>query len=439
MAGSKKKKTAATAAAAALAAALLIGGTYSYLTANSDLVVNTFNINDVAVDLTESTGEELDYTYDIVPGTSQTKDPYVTVEATTDVYVYVVVTDNTDGLVSYSIADGWEVLYDTDEYAENVTVYYRALTVSEIEALDEAGIQVLTDDTVSYASTITNSDMTTTDADGNTVLKDGITLSFVAYAIQQEPFSTDYSDELSAAQAAFAYANGTSVSVSTASALTAALESDDVTYVTATADIDLTDVIDTSSTSTGTEAAITISSDKTLDLGDYTLAYDTDSIDSSVLEDGTLTQTMVLLSIEEGATLTINSGTYNCDLDYNNSYGIEVVSGDLVINGGTFYGGLTAVQVDDGTATINGGTFIMIDDIRSVQSYYNSYSKYLLNIYDPYVGSSTITITGGTFDGFDPSKDMNGDGAFLASGYTVTSEADEAYSYATWYTVSASE
>ena len=80
----KKKKLLTTGLAVALAALLLIGGgTFAYLQSTSDDVANNFKTNQVQVDLKE-TG---DGQYNIIPGTSETKDPKVTVENTVeDVY-----------------------------------------------------------------------------------------------------------------------------------------------------------------------------------------------------------------------------------------------------------------------------------------------------------------------------------------------------------------
>ena len=95
----KKKKTLTTALAVAVAALLLIGGgTFAYFQSQSIDVINMFNANKVTVNLTETTGSN----YDIIPGTSETKDPKVTVDNSIDAYVYVTVTDNTDGMVTVS-------------------------------------------------------------------------------------------------------------------------------------------------------------------------------------------------------------------------------------------------------------------------------------------------------------------------------------------------
>lgn len=169
---SKKRKALTTALAVILAIALVFGGsTFAYLQASSDDVVNEFKTNQVTVDLKETTGNE----YNIIPGTSQEKDPTVTVSTTVPAYVYVEVTDTTDNLVEYAIAAGWMQLDGYDN------VYYR-------EADANAAFPVLENNRVSYSSFLTNSDMLIQNEDGTYSLKDGITLSFNASAIQKEPF-----------------------------------------------------------------------------------------------------------------------------------------------------------------------------------------------------------------------------------------------------------
>ena len=67
---------------------------------------DSFKTNNVLVDLTE-TG---DHQYNIIPGTEEIKDPKVTVNNTVDSYVYAIVTDNLEGLVNYTIENGWNLL-----------------------------------------------------------------------------------------------------------------------------------------------------------------------------------------------------------------------------------------------------------------------------------------------------------------------------------------
>ncbi len=113
----------------------------------------------------------------------------------------------------------------------------------------------------------------------------------------------------------------------------------------------------------------------------------------------------------------INTGT-------NGGYAINVRNGaKLTINGGTYYGGGTAVQVQKGTLIINDGTFSCEPYSDPTYGY-----KYLINCIDAAWkdGTAKISIKGGTFVKFDPSDSAseNPHGKFLAEGYGVKQDGD---------------
>ena len=174
MTNTKNKKILTSATAIIMAVLMLFGGTFAYLQSQTDDLVNNFNPKIFNVDIKETTGSE----YDIIPGTSQDKDPTVYISTTVPAYVFVEVTDNTQGLVEYAIADGWYPL------EKHPNVYYREIDGSA----DKQIFEVLKDNKVSYSSTITNKDMLVDNGDGTFSLKDGITLSFKALAIQKDGF-----------------------------------------------------------------------------------------------------------------------------------------------------------------------------------------------------------------------------------------------------------
>lgn len=194
---SKKSRILAVALAVSLAAAMAIsGGTLSYLSdATETDVVNTFEPNYVDVDLNETTGED----YNIIPGTSEEKDPTVTVKTTVDTYVFVTVKDTTDGLVTWEVAEGWTKLDVTTE--DNTTVYYRLIDESSELAKDEYGNQIndtykyaiLKGDSVSYSAGLTNEDMREEGEDGTQTLKKDLELTFSAFAIQKNAFASPIS------------------------------------------------------------------------------------------------------------------------------------------------------------------------------------------------------------------------------------------------------
>lgn len=167
-----KKNIAITGVAVSLAAVMLIGGgTFAYLKGETDPITNSFRTNQVLVNLEETTGNE----YNIIPGTTQRKDPKVTVNNTVDAYVFVEITDETDNLVDYAIADGWIPLDGVPN------VYYRLVSAAQ----DVKEFSVLANDEVRYSKALENHDMT----DGSGYLKRDINLTFNAVAIQAEPFA----------------------------------------------------------------------------------------------------------------------------------------------------------------------------------------------------------------------------------------------------------
>lgn len=167
-----KKNIAITGVAVSLAAVMLIGGgTFAYLKGETDPITNSFRTNQVQVSLEETTGNE----YNIIPGTTQRKDPKVTVNNTVDAYVFVEVADATEGLVRYAIADGWIPLDGVPN------VYYRFVSAAQ----DVKEFSVLKNDEVRYSKALENDDMT----DGSGSLKTDINLTFNAVAIQAEPFA----------------------------------------------------------------------------------------------------------------------------------------------------------------------------------------------------------------------------------------------------------
>ena len=134
------------------------------------------------------------------------------------------------------------------------------------------------------------------------------------------------------------------------------------------------------------------------------------------------------------ADTTINAGENGgIDTGTNGGYGINVRNGaTLTINGGSYYGGGTAVQVQKGTLIINGGTFACEPYGNPVYGY-----KFLINCIDSAWkdGSAKIEIYGGTFINFDPSDSAseNPHGNFVAKGYKVETKTQDNGDI--WYTV----
>ncbi len=393
-----KKNLLVSAASVVTAATLLLGGaTYAYLQDETEDKVNTFNPNKVLVDLTE-TGEGK---YDIIPGKTDTKDPKVIVDNTVDAYVYVEVTDNTDGLVTWKPTSDWTLLEGTDN------VYYREVAAKATPDAAPQEIYFLEGNQVSYDKAITNDKMI--NADGS--LKEGFTLEFRAFAIQKDPFNdpvkayyqSEANDEASFKEA-----------------------------VNKGGNIMLTDNVaiapDTTITDTGLLPQIAVTKDITLDLSGKTLG-----VDPAVTETS-LAYTPAMFSVAEGATLTIDgNGTINAEAGNNNSYGIDVQGGTVVVNSGNVYGAPSAIQVETGSLVINGGFFDLAPTVKGIVP---GYAKYVINCIDSNFknGTATIEIKGGTFVNFDPSANPEGaNTTYVADGYKVVAEAQT--NGETWYTV----
>ena len=147
-------------------AALVIGGTYAYLTSTSDEVKNRFSLDDnILVTLTETTSPD----YKVVPGTDGPKDPKVKVTSSLDTYAFVEITEqNTDGVLTYVVESGWTPVAGTDN------IYSRI-----VPANSTTEYSVLEGDHVTYDSDITKENM-----------PENVTLTFLAYAIQKDPFTS---------------------------------------------------------------------------------------------------------------------------------------------------------------------------------------------------------------------------------------------------------
>ena len=163
------------------------------------------------------------------------------------------------------------------------------------------------------------------------------------------------------------------------------------------------------------EARIIIEKAITLNLNDKTIRTPNDM--------GNNNENFCALIID--ADVTINATAEGgIDTGTNGGYAINVRNGaKLTINGGTYYGGGTAVQVQKGTLIINDGTFACEPYSNPTYGY-----KFLINCIDAAWkdGTAKISIKGGTFVKFDPSDSAseNPHGKFLAEGYGVKQDGD---------------
>ena len=166
-----KKKTLALVLALTLLVAGVVGGTLAWLTDRTAEVKNTFTVGDINIDLTETTAN-----YKMVPGNTIAKDPTVTVKANSEAcWLFVKVTEsaNLGDYITYNIADGWTALAGVDG------VYYR-----EVGAVtNDVDFLVLKDNIVTVKDTVTKAML-------ETAKTNAPTLTFKAYAIQKDNFTT---------------------------------------------------------------------------------------------------------------------------------------------------------------------------------------------------------------------------------------------------------
>lgn len=393
----------------ALIGVMTMAGTFAYLQDGSEEVVNTFNGNSVDVALTETDAsgnkevtERSDF--NIIPGTSEKKDPKVTVTATLDSYVFVEVTgtavDSEKTLVGYEIAEGWEKL----EGYENV--YYRKVQAEKNGEDGSQTFHVLKDDKVSYPATLTNEDMP---EEGKTV-----TLSFQASAIQADGFA----DALAAYKM-----QGATYTDSAIDAKAALAKGDSIVL---TGDINFNNYKEETKSSSlyvNGKKAVTIElNGKTITGRSKSKYFNTIKAalkgtvitingDGKVIGGSATTSNSSsnnALEAANGGKIIVNGGTYTVGPDKNGNGNAVVFSngGDIVINGGFFY-----------TDTPYDGKY------------------WLLNKQDGSNGS--IICYGGTFVNCDPSKtgtEPAGESDnFVAEGYKVVSEEKDNGDI--WYTV----
>lgn len=364
-----KKKFLTGALAIGLAAALAIGGgTYAYLADSTDEVVNTVEMNKSLVDITETTKD-----YQIIPGTSETKDPKVTMDNTVDSWLFVKVIDKTKDLVQWSIADGWTLLDGTDD------IYYRAVK-GDAKTKE---FYILKDNKIYYSADLKNKDLT--DDDGN--LKDSVTLSFQGYTIQQAGFDSAYDAYYGAYYATFIDEDGNIVMDSDATV-------EDINMVLAHVD-DGTNVVVNNSIESEDSITLPAGRTATLVLGDGVTITNTagntvDNYGDLTIKGGTFDSTaasVATINNHSGAKLTISdavikrSNTSSYYTVYNQ--GVMDVTGCTAEFARTIFYNKGASEDSPAELTINSGTYTTTGAKDTVNNSYNY---------------STLIVNGGTFN-----------------------------------------
>lgn len=135
-------------------------------------------------------------------------------------------------------------------------------------------------------------------------------------------------------------------------------------------------------------------------------------------------------AIGTDADLTITGGTFDGGSGGNNICVAAANGAKVTIKGGTFTVGGDADGYGNSVIYSQGGNIVIEGGFFQTDYHYNGY-YYVLNQSNGNPG--TITVKGGTFVNYDPSKgDDNLGGNFVASGYKVVSEK---HGSDTWYKV----
>lgn len=178
---------------------LSVAGTLTYLQDMTEPVINTFSPSNIGLTLTETNvdGDSVTAnTYKMVPGVDIVKDPKVTVLANSEacwLFVKVDTANDVAKFLDYSIDTGWQLVPNTEN------VYYKQHEATGNS--DGTPISVLTGDKVTVKNTVTKGDMSALYNEDGTVKTNALPkLTFTAYAVQQEGFTT--------AEAAWAEAKG---------------------------------------------------------------------------------------------------------------------------------------------------------------------------------------------------------------------------------------
>ena len=167
-----KKKGWLSVVALVLVLCCAVGATLAWLTDKTEPVTNTFTVGDIDIDLTESDGLDLK----MIPGKTITKDPKVTVNAGSEacwLFVKVEKSENFAGFLTYEMADGWKPLDGVDG------VFWRK--VDAVTA--DTSFAVLKGDAVTVKDIVTKAML-------QDVKNGGPTMTFTAYAVQQEGVAT---------------------------------------------------------------------------------------------------------------------------------------------------------------------------------------------------------------------------------------------------------
>lgn len=153
-----------------------VGGTFAWLTAKTEAVVNTFTYGDINIGLAETTGND----YKIVPGVNIDKNPKVTVKAGSEACWLFVKVEEKDW-PAFKEADGktakidYKIAPDWTELEGHRGVYYRE--VGAVTA--DTSFEVIKGNVITVSENLTKDEV-------NDVVTLNPKLTFTAYAVQKD-------------------------------------------------------------------------------------------------------------------------------------------------------------------------------------------------------------------------------------------------------------
>ena len=174
------KKTILTIILTAVICFAVVGTTFAFLVDKTEPIKNTFTVGNVDITLTETDPTPDDTTdenkYKMVPGADIAKDPTVTVKANSEacwLFVKVEKSNNIDTYLNVVMDSGWTLLDGTTD------VYYQSVA----SATTDQSFAVLKDNKVFVKADVTKAML-------DSIKTQGPTLTFTAYAVQQDGITT---------------------------------------------------------------------------------------------------------------------------------------------------------------------------------------------------------------------------------------------------------
>ncbi|MCD7785493.1 MAG: right-handed parallel beta-helix repeat-containing protein [Oscillospiraceae bacterium] len=400
-----RKKLITIAVAVIFAVTMVIGGgTLAYLTGGSVGLTNqsTQNFNWVSISETGASddgtgsGNLLNSSYEIVPGTSQDKDPTVSVSYSLDSYVFITIEDTTGGeIFEFDVdPDYWTLLTSTTDSDGVITyVYYHLCEEAESgsTSAEANGVTyyknsypVLEDNSISYLSSVDNETLVAEFSDtGDPTFYDDVEykLVFQAYIVQADVVGDDgVNDDPTTCWQVVAGAQGLGYAAVGATLYQTVEE----------AILDLEEggtvvLLANTTVSEGIAYSAEVPTVYTIDLNGYTMTIDNAQMQLSAVENVYVTESNFSEVFGE-----VYSSQYSYLLGY-------VVSTTTVPTEVTIENGTIECVGTSGNMRFESGTTLTLNDVEFVSGS-GSFVKAIQYYVSDNTTTNTITVSNSTFD-----------------------------------------